>query len=687
MSFIVGCDVGGTFTDFCGLDTESGAEFVFKVPSTPDNPARAIVDGLERMLETHGIDPDRLARLEHGTTVGTNTLIQRKGSPVALITTEGFRDLLEIGRQVRPHNYSLQIDAPAPLVPRDRRLELSERVMATGEPRKVPTQKEIDDVVAAALATDADAYAVCFLFSFLNPDHEKAVKQAIEAARPDAPISISAEVLPEFREYERLSTTVLNAYLQPALGRYLQQLELNMGKKFPGVFIGINQSSGGLMSVESARRFPVRTALSGPAAGVAGAIQVAKTCDEPHVITLDMGGTSADVCLLRDYAFDVGLDHKVAGFPIRLPVVDVNTVGAGGGSIAWIDEDGLLKVGPLSAGSVPGPACYGRGGTEATVTDANLVLGRLSEKGLISGTMPLDAALSRMAFERLSDQVKLPAAEIAHGVVDIVVANMVRAIRTISTERGHDPRECVLMPFGGAGPLHGVAVARELGISRVVVPQAPGILCAKGLVVADLTDEFPKTVRLQPERDGVETLEAQIREQETAAAEWFANEKIGADDRQLRVVLDMRYVGQNYEIPIELGSFPGALPASTLVDMEGLRSAFMQEHDKRYGFFNADDPLEIVNIRVRVRGRLKKLTPAKLASTSGEPGTPVAHRDVSYVRGETVPTPIYDRSTLLVGQEFTGPAIVEQMDTTIVIYPGDRAWVEPNGNLIIEVKA
>ncbi len=685
--FVVGCDVGGTFTDFCAIDMDTGAEIVFKVPSTPDDPARAIVDGLDRMLASHGVSADQVARLEHGTTVATNTLIQRKGATVVLITTEGFADLLEIGRQIRPHNYDLQQDAPTPLVPAELRFELAERVLATGEPHKVPTAEDIDRIVARCLDAGADACAVCFLFSFLNPRHEEAVGEALARRRPDLPVSLSSEVLPEFREFERLTTTVLNAYLQPALGSYLSHLKQQMDARYPGVVIGINQSSGGLMSVERARNYPIRTALSGPAAGVAGAIQVAKTSGEPNVITLDMGGTSADVCLIREFAFDVGLDHNVSGFPIRLPVVGINTVGAGGGSIAWMEADGLLKVGPISAGSVPGPACYGSGGTEPTVTDANLLLGRLSEGGLLAGEMPLDRAASEAVFERLSRQIGMQSFDIAQGVLEIVVSNMVQAIRSISTERGHDPRECVLMAFGGAGPLHGVEVARALGIDRVLVPAAPGILCAKGLVVADLTEEFSRTVRVRPETDGMDAVWRYLGELVEAGSAWFATEEIPENERVARAVLEVRYIGQNYEVPIEVADYSKGPPEKHL-SVDELRELFMREHDRRYGFFNAEDPVEVVNVRLRVRGRLKRIDAAPSAPQAEEgAGEPITHRDVQFKRGAWVKTPIYDRASLAAGTRIAGPAVLQQMDTTIVVYPGDKASVQGNGNLLIEIGA
>ncbi|MBM3569062.1 MAG: hydantoinase/oxoprolinase family protein, partial [Alphaproteobacteria bacterium] len=405
MGWMIGVDVGGTFTDFFAFDAASGAVRLHKTPSTPRNPAEAVVEGLREMARRHGIQLGQLARLSHGTTVGTNALIQRKGGRVALVITEGFRDLIEIGRQIRPKVFDFQADYPTPLVPRELRFEATERVSAKGEAVKPLTAEALRALTQAMVAAKPDACAVCLLFSFVNPEHERMIRDALARALPDMYLSISSEVQPEFREYERLSTTVLNAFLQPVMERYLADLAVGVKAVAPGVTLGINQSSGGLMSVERARRFPIRSALSGPAAGVVGAIHMAKLSGLPDVISLDMGGTSADVSLIRGHAAATAFDKWIEGYPARLPALDINAVGAGGGSIAWFERDGLLKVGPQSAGAQPGPACYGRGGKDATVTDANLVLGRLSPKGLLGGEMKMDLGLARAAIEPLAKRL------------------------------------------------------------------------------------------------------------------------------------------------------------------------------------------------------------------------------------------------------------------------------------------
>ncbi len=446
MAWVIGVDVGGTFTDFYALDDQAGTFVVHKTPSTPDNPARAIVDGLNALCAQHDIDATAIQRLSHGTTVATNTLLQRRGAAVALITTQGFRDLLEIGRQIRPHMFSLQEDYPTPLVPRERRYEVAERMLADGKVLRPLDPASLQEALARVRASGAQACAVCLLFAFVNPEHEHAIAKALEAI-PDLYISLSSAVQPEFREYERLSTTVLNAYLQPIIADYLRDLANQLATRLPQATLGINQSSGGLMSFDRARQFPIRTALSGPAAGAVGAIDSARLAATPNVITLDMGGTSADVALVQGYQTGTSYNREVGGFPVRLPMVDIHTVGAGGGSIAWFDRDELLKVGPLIAGAAPGPACYRLGGEQPTVTDANLFLGRLSPGGLLGGAMPLDADAAQAVLEPVAERLRFSCERAAHGILGLVVSNMVRAIRAISVERGYDPRQFALMPF------------------------------------------------------------------------------------------------------------------------------------------------------------------------------------------------------------------------------------------------
>ena len=680
----IGIDVGGTFTDFFASRKEDGATRVYKRPSTPHNPGEAIVRGLQEMAAALDIDPAQIERLCHGTTVATNALIQRRGGTVALVTTEGFRDLLEIGRQTRPHMYSLQIDHPAPLVPRKRRFEIRERLGPDGEVLTALDETGLAAVAEAVAASGAQSCAVCCLFSFVNPAHEERIAEALKVRLPDLSLSLSSRVRPEFREYERFSTTVLNAYLQPVIAGYLAYLEAEAAALAPAAAIRIYQSSGGLMSVETARRYPIRTALSGPAAGAVGAVHTARGANRPNVITLDMGGTSADVALIRGYDAGIGLDREIAGFPVRLPTVDIHTVGAGGGSVAWFDRDGLMKVGPRSAGADPGPACYGRGGTEPTVTDANLALGRLSTKGLAGGELALDAAAARRAIAPKAQRLGFSVEKTAQGVLGIVVANMVRAVRTISVERGLDPRDYALMPFGGAGPLHAVEVARVLGMREIVVPAAPGILCARGLIVSDLQEEFVRSGRFGLTAEGMARIGTLLDGLEADARAWFAAEGVAPEERGLTLAFDARYVGQNFELPVSFaGGADGALtrPAQT----EAVAAAFHAEHERHYGFHSAGEPIEIVNIRLTAIGRIatdgasvSRRAAAAVLETAGS-------RPVWFDGDSAVDTPVYRRESLAAGMDFAGPAVVEQLDSTTVVFPGDRAAVEEAGNLVIAV--
>src|SRR5436190_472765 len=643
MAWMIGVDVGGTFTDFFAFDDADDRIVLHKVASTPANPAQAVIAGLRELAARRGIDLGTITRLSHGTTVATNALIQRRGGKVALVVTQGFRDLIEIGRQIRPHVFSLQDDYPAPLVPRELRFEAAERITADSSTVKALTANALSTLVKQVGDARPDACAVCLLFSFLNPAHEIMIRNALSATYPDMYLSISSEVQPEFREYERLSTTVLNAYLQPVLDRYLGDFAKGVSAATPKAALGINQSSGGLMSVTRARHMPIRTALSGPAAGAVGAIHMARLSRVPDVISLDMGGTSADVALIRDYTAGTTFNKWIEGYPARIASLDINAVGAGGGSIAWFDRDGVLKVGPQSAGAQPGPACYGRGGQEATVTDANLVLGRLSPRGLLGGGMALDEGLARNAIAPLANRLGFSIERTAHGMLGIVVANMVRAIRAVSVERGHDPRAFALLPFGGAGPLHATDVARSLGIRRSLVPLAPGILCAQGLIVSDLREAFVRTAVTPLSDTRMADVAARIGELKAPADAWFDTEGVEKDSRVTAIVLDARYVGQNFELAIALGQ------ADPLPAVDVIRQRFFAEHERAYGFHNPAGPVEIVNFRLIAVGKLRQPAARPGESRKGGKAAAVSRRDVWFAADATQDTPVYDRATLMPG--------------------------------------
>ncbi|MBU2963535.1 hydantoinase/oxoprolinase family protein [Citreicella sp. C3M06] len=671
----IGVDVGGTFTDLCAIEAQTGRIALHKVPSTPANPALAIVSGLDGLADKAGFDLGDVRAIGHGTTVATNALIQRTGARVAMLTTQHFRDLVEIGRQTRPLMYDLRADYPAPLAPRHLRLEITERIGAAGEVVTPLDMATVDAAIEVLKAEAVEAVAIAFLFSYLNPSHEQAVKARLTEALPGVAISASSDVMPEFREYERSSTTLLNAYLQPAFGDYMRTLSAEVAACSPRASLGVNQSSGGLMSVDKARDFPIRTAMSGPAAGANGAIHTAMQSGIENVITYDVGGTSADVALIKGQAIGLAFDRDVADFPVRMPMVDINTVGAGGGSIAWFDRGGLMKVGPASAGARPGPACYGHGGSHATVTDANVVLGRLSTRGLLGGDMSLDVEASFRVVGEVARQLGCPIETAARGILDIMAANSVRAIRAISVERGHDPRDFALMPFGGAGPLHAEAVARALGIRTILVPLLPGILCAEGLLVAGRSEALVRSQRLPLDAAAPDTLATLSAELRAEAEAWFDAEDIAPQERSVSLVADMRHASQNYELQIPVGANVG--------DLEALKDAFFEAHTRAYGFHNSEDPIEIIALRMTPQGAKPQVgTPPQGAGASTTPA-PRSRRPVWFNGPEAIDTPVFERADLAPGTALHGPAVIDQFDSTLLLFPGDAARIDDALNILI----
>lgn len=681
MSWIIGVDVGGTFTDFFAFNEDDGSTRKWKRPSTPSNPAEAIIAGLKELCEAHNIPLPDVTRLCHGSTVATNALIQRRGAECALITTKGMRDVIEIGRQTRPVVDSHEIDSPPPLIPRHRRYELAERVLYSGEVLSPVPEDELAALIETIRAEGLQAVAVCFLFSYVNPDHEAQVGAALRAALPGVSVSLSSEVQPEFREFERFTTTVVNAYLQPRLEHYIETLISDLSTTIPGAQVGINQSSGGLMSLDVARAFPVRMALSGPAAGVVGAIEVAKSANAPQVITIDIGGTSADVALIRDYRVELSAGRDVDGFPVQLPMVDVTTVGAGGGSIAWFAADGLFKVGPQSAGAVPGPACYQRGGTLPTVSDANVLLGRLSTK-LLDGGMTLDLELAKKAIATVAEPMNKSLEETALGILQIMTVNMVRAIRSLSVERGHDPRKFALMPFGGAGGLHAREVAAALGMATVLVPPSPGILCAQGLTDADLQESFVISRLMPLSPDNRTAIEAVIEELTKKSKVWFEQEKAASDRQSITYSIDLRFRGQNFELLVEAG-IAGADGNPVLASSDVILERFFEAHERAYGFADKSAPVEAVNFLAMAKASLGVQRPGASELVAGGAPNPVDHRDVTFSTSGPERTPIYHRDHLVPGTVFHGPAIVDQMDSTTIVFPGDEVSIDGFGNMII----
>jgi N-methylhydantoinase A len=683
MAWRIGVDSGGTFTDVCLFDDTTGAVAVWKVPSTPADPSQGIADGVAQGIGRVGARAADIGYFGHGTTVATNALIQHRGARTGLITTDGFRDLLEIGRQKRPDLYDIQVDKPPTLVSRDLRLEVPERVRHDGSVEIPLDPGALRAAVRTLRDARVEAVAVCFLYGFVSETHEALAARILAEEFPAAFISISHQVAPEFREFERLSTAVVNAYLGPVMQRYISRLAGRLADLGLRAAPHLTQSNGGVISFEQAANLPVRTVLSGPSTGVVGAREVARQAGFPDIITFDMGGTSSDVALLSDGECRLSSEAVVHGYPIKAPMLDIHTVGAGGGSIAFVDSGGLLKVGPRSAGADPGPVCYGRGATEPTVTDANVVLGTLNPAFLLGGRMAVRRDLALAAIAGLAETLGLGVEQTAQGIISVVTANMARAIRVISVQRGYDPRDYTLVAFGGAGPLHAARLAAELEIGRVLVPVSPGILCAMGLLLTDPRTDFALT-RLTLLDDAARPVLADaFATLEARAQAWFESEGIAEADRRIVRTVDMRYAGQNYELPIALPAYGTATAGEPLAV---LAAGFAAAHRRQYGFTADDEPVQLVTFRLEASAVVPKarFTPSPDAGPDPSPAL-IGHRSVWLAdAGGAADTPVYDRTRLRPGNRLSGPAIVEQMDATTVILPGWTGFIEPYGNLILE---
>lgn len=679
MSYRLAVDTGGTFTDVAMIREGEGMVKVAKVTSTPDNPALAVIEGIKKILGQGGLDPARVSFLLHGTTVATNALLELKGARAALVTTRGFRDVLEIGRQARPSLYSFFAQKPPPVVPRDLRFEVRERVLYTGEVQETLREEDLQPVIQAARQENLQSVAICFLHSYRNPAHEERAREVLQENLPGLFISCSSRVLAEFREYERTSTTCINAYVMPAIRQYLADLEQRLLEEKVQVPLFIMQSNGGIITAGAAREQSARTLLSGPAGGVTAGLMLSRLTGEKNLITIDMGGTSLDTSLVFQGALRYSTENYVGGYPLKLPMIEIHTMGAGGGSLARLDAGGALKVGPESAGAVPGPAGYDRGGTRPTVTDANLVLGRLDQQGLLGGAMPVNLDRARESIKlHIAGPLGISPEEVARGIIQVVNANMVRGIRVISVEKGYDPREFALLAFGGAGPLHGAELARELGITRVIIPPYPGINSAVGMLAADIRRDYVLTRVMAEDRVDyrqVNSLFARMKEE--------ALEELGQEGFPRHLVtfacgLDLRYARQAYELPVPLGG--GGMGEGQLPQ---LVQAFHRQHRQAYGYSREEEKIEVVNLRLVAQGimgppRVQKSRPPP----SYTPVSPGGRRPV-YWQGGVQETPVYRRELLPVGMEFAGPAIVEQLDSTTAIPPGRKFQVDPYGNLVI----
>ena len=662
-AIIVGVDIGGTFTD---LVYRAGEEVrIFKLLTTRENPAIAFLKGLDAL----GVPGQAI--VVHGTTVATNAVLEHKGARTALITTAGFRDVLVIGRQNRPHLYRLSFPPRWVPVPDELRFEVRERVSAQGEVLVPLDPAEVDRVLDEIAAQDAESLAVVLLFSFANPEHEKIIGE--KARERGLFVSLSSRILPEYREFERTSTTVLNAYVSPIMARYLRTLQEGLARRGHHT-LWMMQSSGGIIAAARAAEEAVRTILSGPAAGVTGAFHVASLAGYDHIITFDMGGTSTDVSL-ADGQIRRTTEGSIEGWPIRVPMMDIHTVGAGGGSIAYRDAGGALRVGPESAGSDPGPACYGRGGQHLTVTDANLLLGRLVPARFLGGRMALDREAARRAATDLARSFGMTVEDLAEGVLQVANAKMEQAIRVISIERGHDPRRFTLVPFGGAGPMHALFLAEALGIPRVLVPRYPGVLSALGLTLADFVRDYSRTVMWDLDAVTARDIRQALMPLLEQGLQDLRNQGFSDRDIRLEPALDLRYKGQSFELVVPLTDY----------SPEAIARAFHQAHEGRYGYARTEAPVEVVNLRVTARGvRPKPPAPSYPAALSPEPKE--ARTGTQRVRfaGRWMETPVYERDRLRPGHRIPGPALIVQEDATTVVPPDWQGRVDGWLNLVFE---
>jgi N-methylhydantoinase A len=672
--YIVGIDVGGTFTDLTAVDATTGRVVVTKVPSRPRHEAEAVLAGLAAL----GIASAEVRRLVHGTTVGTNAVLERRGARVALLTTAGFRDLIEIGRTKRniPALFIPTFVRPKPVVERKHRFEVLERLGPDGAVLVPLAAASVERALDEALAAGAQAVAVCLLHAYLNPAHEHLVADAVKGRAPGLPVSCSADVVAEYREFERFSTTVLNAYLQPLMEGYLTSLEERLLATGYAHGVLTVASSGGMMTTDTARRLPIKTIFSGPAGGVSQACFMGAAAGIRDFITYDMGGTSTDVCLVRDCEPLMTADAMVGAFPVKVSQIDMHTVGAGGGSIAWLDVDGSLQVGPRSAGAVPGPAAYGQGGTEPAVTDANVVLGRIGSRRRLGGSITIDPARAREAVVGLAARLARPLGveALAEGIVTIAVARMTSAIREISIQRGHDPRDFTLIAFGGAGPMHALAMADEIGIPRVLVPRHPGNFSALGLLASDIKHDDVRT-RVGLLRERMPAIHEAFAEMEAAARRQLEREGFAPERQRLLRSLDLRYRGQAFELGIPLAG-----PELALGAIEG---DFHRQHRAAYGHANPDAAIELVNVRLTAYGLVAKPAPERFAAAASQDGALLERRPV-WFDGRAHDCPVWERDRLPEGARLTGPAIVEEFGATTVVPPGWHGTVDQHGNLRFE---
>lgn len=686
---LIGVDVGGTFTDIVLSDSDTAEFAVHKVPSTPADPSLAVLQGVREICEQAGVAPARVDHVYHGTTVATNAVLEFKGARAGMVTTAGFRDIIHIGRHQRPQHYSIRQEIPwqaRPLVRRRHRLVVPERLVPPHGEVLVPLDEEAVRRAARELAAaGVSAVAVCFLFSYLNPAHEERAAQILREECPEVFVTCSSEVSPQFREFERFTTAAMNAFIGPLVRDYVMRLEAALSEAgFTGQ-LHIMRSNGGVAPARTIAKLPVFTLMSGLAAGVLGGAWAGEIAGRGNCITFDVGGTSADIGVVTAGRFDEASarDTFVGGYPVMVPMIDLHTIGAGGGSIARVDEAGAFKVGPESAGAEPGPAAYGRGGDQPTVTDANIVLGRLDPENFLGGGMPLDAAAASAVIGRLAEQLGLSLEEAAEGVVTLLNSGMANAIRARTVQKGIDPRDYALVASGGAGPLHAAEVARLLGIPEVIVPPHPGINSAMGLLTTDLKYDAFKTAFLLSSAMDYERLNASLDAMESELREQFAADGLAPDAAEYQRFADMRYVGQGYELRVAIP--PGRAGEAVL---EGVLEAFHRQHEAEYGHSFPGSAVEMVNLRVTGVGPVPKIGHPPGAAGGTLAAAEVARRRTLFRQDQALDahdTPVYRRDALPAGETIPGPAIVLQPDSTTVVPPDFAMEVEPSGLLLLRL--
>jgi N-methylhydantoinase A len=678
MAYRLGIDVGGTFTDLLLHDSDSGRTWVAKTPSTPSDQSVGVLEGVRLIGDMAGIGAGDLDAILHGTTVATNAVLEKKGAKVGLVVSEGYRHILHLAEAWTPGPLFgwMIYEKPEPIADVALTVEVAERVDAHGTVVRELSEEEAARAIDELKAAGAEALTVSLINSYANPAHEQVLAKVAAERAPELPLSISSEVMPEFREYERAVTTVMNAYVAPPLDRYLSSLRDGLASVEARAGLQVVRSDGGLMSLETAREMPVHTVLSGPAGGVSGAAHVAGRAGFDRILTFDMGGTSTDVAVCLGGAPTITRETNVGDFPVRAPSVEVGTIGAGGGSIAFIAEaTGALRVGPRSSGAQPGPACYSRGGTEPTVTDANVVLGHLPPR-LLGGAMELDHEAAHAAVKTIADKLGLSVYATAQGIVDIVNENMLGALRMVTVQKGRAPEDFALVSFGGAGGLHANALAQLLGCYPVIVPAESGVLSALGFVASDVKNEFSQTQIALLDRVDVAQVREILSNLGKQGMAWLEGERVAAADAHLEHVAELRYERQGFEIPVDLGSDLSA------IDLGEVARRFREEHVRLYGF-GLDDAPELVNLRVIARGRVPRPELAAIEAGPADPSAAQNGTHTVHAGGEEREVPTYDRAELRPGMELRGYAIVEQYDATTVVLPGHVATVDPYLNLLI----